>query len=98
MIADDTQPYHDIAHPNGPPVVASGMRVQAGQVLGYLGQSGRSRGNPHLHDQVSIRSAAGAVQAFLNPFFALRRLSLPGAIVARTNTRVRRPLSGCGAD
>lgn len=98
MVADDTRHYHYFAHLSGPPVVASGMRVQAGQLLGYLGDSGRARGNPHLHYQVSIRTATGAVRSFLNPYHELRRLSGPGAVVARANSRVRIPLSGGGPD
>ncbi|WP_100448907.1 M23 family metallopeptidase [Glycomyces xiaoerkulensis] len=52
------------------PLVKEGDVVQAGQVIGHVGSSGRSSG-PHLHYEVHLngdRSAAGAVDpvAFMN--------------------------------
>lgn len=52
------------------PLVKEGDVVQAGQILGYVGSSGRSSG-PHLHFETHLnadRSAAGAVDpvAFMN--------------------------------
>jgi len=56
-------------------MVRSGQTIAAGQLLGYLGDTGRARGtSPHLHYQVSIRNNQGMLQSFLNPYPELYRL------------------------
>jgi len=44
-------------------VVQPGQRVVAGQLLGYLGDSGNARGRPHLHFAVR-KTSGGAVEAY----------------------------------
>ncbi len=55
-----------------------GMRVKAGDVIGYEGQSGRSTG-PHLHYEVRVYNTP------VNPWRYLRNLN-PAATVAATGT------------
>lgn len=48
-----------MAHLEAPPLVARGQRLEVGQLLGYVGNSGSaSRTCPHLH--ISGRSSSGA--------------------------------------
>jgi murein DD-endopeptidase MepM/ murein hydrolase activator NlpD len=88
--------YHYFSHLNEPPRLSGGDRVGAGQILGYLGHSGKARGNPHLHYQISRRSEAGALRRFYNPYSELRRTAGRGAVTHRTNTRVEIPVSSGG--
>jgi len=68
--------YHYYAHMEDPPLVCSGKYVVAGQLLGYLGDTGSARGTPpHLHYQVSIRNGRGALQSFVNPYPDLFRIA-----------------------
>jgi len=68
--------YHYYAHMQSYPNVRSGQRIAAGQLLGYLGDTGKARGTPpHLHYQVSIRNDRGMLQSFLNPYPELTRLA-----------------------
>lgn len=76
IIDNRTRYYHYYAHMEAPSVVRSGQTIAAGQLLGYLGDTGKARGTPpHLHYQVSIRNAHGALQSFLNPYPDLFRLA-----------------------
>lgn len=65
-IADPSDPtgrtYHYFAHLKDPPLVQPGDAVVAGQLIGYLGDSGNARGRPHLH--FSVRRPSGAVDVF----------------------------------
>ncbi len=68
--------YHYYAHMEAPSMVRAGQRVAAGQLLGYLGDTGRARGTPpHLHYQVSIRNERGMLRSFMNPYPDLFRLA-----------------------
>jgi hypothetical protein len=44
------------------PLVSPGQVVKAGQLIGYLGDSGNARGRPHLH--FSVRRPSGAVDVY----------------------------------
>jgi murein DD-endopeptidase MepM/ murein hydrolase activator NlpD len=62
-------------HFGSAPLVKEGDVVQAGQILGYVGSSGRSSG-PHLHFETHLnadRSAAGAV----NPITFMQQMGAP---------------------
>ncbi|VUD67448.1 hypothetical protein TDB9533_03798 [Thalassocella blandensis] len=76
MIVDNEEGYfHYYAHLQETPLVCAGQSVIAGQLLGYLGDTGRARGTPpHLHYQVSRRNEHGALVRFLNPYNELLRL------------------------
>ena len=76
VIIDDKNGYfHYYAHMKYPSQVHSEQQIAKGQLLGYLGDTGRARGTPpHLHYQVSIRDARHMLQSFLNPYSELRRL------------------------
>jgi murein DD-endopeptidase MepM/ murein hydrolase activator NlpD len=66
-------------HQGQQPIVTVGQRVAAGQVIGYVGNTGNSSG-PHLHFEVHLngdRSSAGAVDPI--PFMKERGASLSGA-------------------
>jgi len=88
--------YHYHSHMQQRPSVSGGDTVSAGRLLGYLGDSGKARGNPHLHYQISERAANGALRRFYNPYSELRRLAAPFAQTQRTNTRVIVPVSSGG--
>jgi murein DD-endopeptidase MepM/ murein hydrolase activator NlpD len=52
-LIDDYGYVHYYSHLHRPPMVASGDRVPAGQVIGILGQTGLAANScPHLHYQV----------------------------------------------
>jgi murein DD-endopeptidase MepM/ murein hydrolase activator NlpD len=62
-------------HFGSAPLVKEGDVVQAGQILGYVGSSGRSSG-PHLHFETHLnadRSSAGAV----NPITFMQQMGAP---------------------
>lgn len=89
LIDRNTGFYHYYSHLAGPSQLRPGSLVTAGQLVGYLGDSGRARGNPHLHYQVSIRNSHRAASRFLNPYNELRRLAGAGATRSTQNSRVR---------
>jgi murein DD-endopeptidase MepM/ murein hydrolase activator NlpD len=73
MIRDVRGYYHYYAHMRYPPLVRPEQTVRAGQLLGYLGDTGRARTTcQHLHYQVSTRE--GGLR-FFNPYQELRRLA-----------------------
>lgn len=53
---------HYFAHMRDTPLVQPGQQVRAGQLIGYLGDSGNARGRPHLH--FSVRRPSGAVDVY----------------------------------
>lgn len=76
IIDDNMGYYHYYCHMQAPSRVRSEQTIAPGQLLGYLGDTGRARGTPpHLHYQVSIRNARGMLQSFLNPYPELFRLA-----------------------
>lgn len=58
----DPQTLHYFAHMASMPLVSPGQAVKAGQLIGYLGDSGNARGRPHLH--FSVRRPSGAVDVY----------------------------------
>ena len=98
VIDRDQGLYHYFSHLREAPRVPAATVVEAGRLLGYLGDSGRARGNPHLHYQVSRRNRRGALLSFFNPYNELRRLAGEFAVTPRTNTRVEIPVSSGGPD
>ena len=89
--------YHYYAHMEAPSMVRSGQTIAAGQLLGYLGDTGRARGTPpHLHYQVSIRNAQGMLQSFLNPYPDLFRLDARWQPQVSAGGRVVIPVSHGG--
>lgn len=68
--------YHYYAHLQSPSLLRPGQHVTPGQLIGFLGDSGKARGTPpHLHYQVSHRNDRGMVRRFLNPYPELFRLA-----------------------
>lgn len=61
-IDDGEGNLHYFAHMRDAPKVRPGERVKAGQLIGYLGDSGNARGRPHLH--YSVRRSSGAVDVY----------------------------------
>lgn len=52
-LIDDQGYVHSYTHLHLPPLVRSGDRVEAGQLIGLMGQSGLASGScPHLHYQI----------------------------------------------
>lgn len=90
MIRDENGVYHYYAHLSSPPRLNVGDRVQAGQLIGYLGDSGASRPTcQHLHYQTSTREqrdppGRGWAITYLNPYRELLR------IAAASRMRIRR--------
>ncbi len=73
MILDPNGYYHYYAHLERSPVVSINQSVRAGQLLGYLGDTGWARTScQHLHYQVSQRTARFV---YFNPYQELRRLA-----------------------
>jgi murein DD-endopeptidase MepM/ murein hydrolase activator NlpD len=93
LLVDGTGRHHYYAHLNEPALASIGQAIQAGQLLGYVGNTGRSaRGTPpHLHYQVTTRptpTARGPL-TFWNPFLELMRLaSALGGQRARSGWRI----------
>ncbi len=87
MIQDADGYFHYYAHLSSRPLAKPGQRIRAGQLIGYLGDTGRARTTcQHLHYQVSQRN--GGI-SFFNPYRELRRLAAPlGADVGRRSIRV----------
>lgn len=78
VIVDDTEGrYHYYAHMEHPPLVSIQQSVRAGQLLGFVGNTGTraQHGPPHLHYQVTTRTESGAASTFWNPHFELVRLA-----------------------
>ena len=70
MEVDDDGSVEYFSHLKDEPKVRSGQRVRAGQLLGYMGQTGNATYTcPHLHYQVRDRNGRA-----VNPGTALRRL------------------------
>ena len=89
--------YHYYAHMESPPMVQPGQSITAGQLLGYLGDTGRAVGTPpHLHYQVSRRNDRGALQSFLNPYPDLYRLAAQWQPQVSAGGRVVIPVSHSG--
>ena len=61
-IDDGAGNLHYFAHLRDAPLVSPGQTVKAGQLIGYLGDSGNARGRPHLH--FSVRRPSGAVDVY----------------------------------
>lgn len=84
MIRDGAGFYHYYSHMQNTRTTLAlreGDAVAAGQVVGYLGDSGRARGTcQHLHYQVTTRNEIGALHQIWNPFNELVRLALPFGI------------------
>ena len=59
---EDPNTYHYFAHMRDMPLVRPGDTVKAGQLIGYLGDSGNARRRPHLH--FSVRRSSGAVDVY----------------------------------
>jgi murein DD-endopeptidase MepM/ murein hydrolase activator NlpD len=73
-IAGDDGNLYYYAHLHQPPLVRPGQRVTAGQLLGYVGQSGNALHTcPHLHFQ-AYRFAGGRKGAVWNPYAELKRV------------------------
>lgn len=87
MIRDPNGYFHYYAHLNATPAVQPGQSIRAGQLLGYLGDSGRARTTcQHLHYQVSTRNHG---IRFFNPFQELVRLATAlGATPSQGNIRI----------
>ena len=92
MIQDDRGLHHYYAHMMDLPAVAPGQTIRAGQLLGYLGDTGRSRGTcQHLHYQVSRRDPG---LRFFNPYPELLRLAQAmGAIRRGHSTTYQIPVA-----
>lgn len=69
------------AHMRGPPLVDSGDTVRAGQLLGYVGQTGNAQNScPHLHIHAEKNGAR------VNLYEELRRTQQEGAVTDNQNT------------
>lgn len=80
VLIDSVGRHHYYAHLSHSPCVAIGELVQAGQFVGYVGNTGRRAQytQPHLHYQVTTRPRAGShsTLTFWNPFGELMRLAV----------------------
>lgn len=89
MIQDERGIFHYYAHMSSSPARQVGNSIRAGQVIGYLGDSGASRATcQHLHYQTSIREqrdppSRGWNIAYLNPHRELLRVAATQGLSVR---------------
>jgi murein DD-endopeptidase MepM/ murein hydrolase activator NlpD len=67
VVVDPGGHFHHYAHLQPVLLVRPGQRVVAGQQLGWLGQTGNARGNPHLHYQVRAPLPDPTGRAYADP-------------------------------
>ena len=67
--------------------VVKGQQVRAGQVIGFMGSSGRSRGT-HLHFELRVQGRA------INPVYLLREMPNVLKIQKRTQQRLANATAG----
>lgn len=93
LIAGDDGYYHRYAHMRNPASVSAGQRVEAGQAIGVMGNTGNSTG-PHLHYEV--RQAPKDERTLLNPAVILGIANEQGAIKVTGNAPVSIASVGAG--
>lgn len=92
IMIDATGRHHYYAHMNETPLVSVGQMVEAGHLLGYVGNTGRDARHtpPHLHYQVTTRPSATVRTrlTYWNAYDELIRLIAPlGGQIRRVNGR-----------
>ena len=93
LIAGDDGYYHRYAHMRNPASVNIGQRVEAGQAIGVMGNTGNSTG-PHLHYEV--RQAPKDESTLLNPANILGIANEQGDIKITGNAPVSIASVGAG--
>lgn len=93
LIAGDDGYYHRYAHMRNPASVSIGQRVEAGQAIGVMGNTGNSTG-PHLHYEV--RQAPKDESTLLNPANILGIANEQGDIKITGNAPVSIASAGAG--